>query len=149
MLPAIKVIEIIRKTKKSILLLGGPEDKEKGDFIASKLGSQVYNTCGKFNLNQSASLVKQANKILTNDTGLMHIAAAFSKPTLSFWGNTVPEFGMYPYFPEKPELSTLVEVEGLACRPCSKLGYKNNCPKKHFHCMEMVEVDSVAEWVNA
>lgn len=147
MLPAEKVIEIARKTDKPILLLGGPEDKEKGNLIASKLGSQVFNSCGKFNLNQSSSLVKQADKILSNDTGLMHVAAAFNKPILSFWGNTVPEFGMYPYFPENPDLSTIVEVEGLACRPCSKLGYKKNCPKKHFHCMELVEVDTIVDWI--
>jgi len=148
MLPAKKVIDIARKIKKPILLLGGPEDKEKGDLIASKLGSQVFNACGKFNLNQSAYLVSQADKILSNDTGLMHIAAAFQKPILSFWGNTVPEFGMYPYYPQNPELSTIVEVEGLACRPCSKLGYKRNCPKKHFNCMELVEADTVADWAN-
>ena len=148
MLPAKKIIEILRKTKKQVVLLGGPEDKEKGDLIVSKLGTQVFNACGKYNLNQSASLVQQADKILSNDTGLMHIAASFGKPILSFWGNTIPEFGMYPYFPKAPELSTIVEVEGLKCRPCSKLGYKRNCPKKHFNCMELIEVDTIAEWLN-
>ena len=147
MLPAHKVIEIARRVEKPIVLLGGPEDKENGKLIASKIGSTVYNACGKYNLNQSASLVKQAEKILTNDTGLMHIAAAFNKSILSFWGNTIPEFGMHPYFPQKPELSTLVEAKGLACRPCSKLGYKTKCPKTHFHCMEMVEVNIIVDWI--
>ena len=147
MLPAHKVIEIARRVEKPIVLLGGPEDKENGKLIASKIGSTVYNACGKYNLNQSASLVKQAEKILTNDTGLMHIAAAFNKSILSFWGNTIPEFGMHPYFPQKPELSTLVEAKGLACRPCSKLGYKTKCAKTHFHCMEMVEVDIIVDWI--
>jgi ADP-heptose:LPS heptosyltransferase len=54
------------------------------------------NYAGKISLNRSASLVRDANVVLTNDTGLMHIAAAFKKKILSFWGNTVPEFGMTP-----------------------------------------------------
>ena len=128
------------------MLLGGPEDKNAGAEIAAKIGEQVFNACGKFNLNQSASLVEQADKVLSNDTGLMHIAAAFNKPILSFWGNTIPEFGMYPYMPQKPQLSTLMQVEGLRCRPCSKLGFKK-CPKKHFYCMELMDVDKVVEWM--
>jgi len=64
----------------------------------------------------------------------MHIAAALKKPVISIWGNTVPEFGMYPYLPGHEELSFISEVDGLKCRPCSKIGFKQ-CPKKHFKCM--------------
>jgi ADP-heptose:LPS heptosyltransferase len=60
----------------------------------------------------------------------MHIAAAFGKPIFSVWGNTVPAFGMYPY---KTEFQAL-EVLGLPCRPCSKIGYAK-CPQGHFKCM--------------
>ncbi len=144
--PAQKVIETLRRVNKPVVLLGGPEDKKAGAEIAAKLGEQVFNACGKFNLNQSASLVQQADKVLSNDTGLMHIAAAFNKPILSFWGNTIPEFGMYPYIPQNTELSTQMQVEDLRCRPCSKLGYKK-CPKKHFYCMKLIDVDKVVEWV--
>lgn len=144
--PTQKVIESLRRIDKPVVLLGGPEDKNAGAEIAAKIGEQVFNACGKFNLNQSASLVEQADKVLSNDTGLMHIAAAFNKPILSFWGNTIPEFGMYPYMPQKPQLSTLMQVEGLRCRPCSKLGFKK-CPKKHFYCMELMDVDKVVEWM--
>ncbi len=109
--------------------------------ITAKLGAKVYNACGKYNLNQSASLVEQAQRIITHDTGLMHVAAAFKKPITSVWGNTIPEFGMYPYLPG--EGSKMVEVPNLRCRPCSKLGY-NNCPKKHFNCMQLVDELEVA-----
>ena len=147
MYPEEKVIEILRRTNKPTLLLGGPEDAEKGERILKKTGTHVFNACGKFSLNQSASLVKQAEKVLSNDTGLMHIAAAFSKPILSFWGNTVPEFGMTPYLPMNPERSKIMEIKDLNCRPCSKLGYKKRCPKKHFYCMELIEVDEVLNWI--
>lgn len=144
--PTQKVIETLRRVNKPVVLLGGPEDKKAGTEIASKIGERVFNACDKFSLNQSATLVQQADKVLSNDTGLMHIAAAFNKPILSFWGNTIPEFGMYPYMPKNPELSTLMQVEDLRCRPCSKLGFKK-CPKKHFYCMELMDVDKVVEWI--
>ena len=148
MLPNEKIIEVLRRTEKPIILLGGPEDAENGELIVEKLGPNVFNACGKFNINQSASLVEQAAKVLSNDTGLMHIAAAFNKPILSFWGNTIPEFGMYPYMPENPEKSTIVQVADLNCRPCSKLGYKQ-CPKKHFQCMQLIDSGKVVEWINS
>jgi ADP-heptose:LPS heptosyltransferase len=148
MLPNEKIIEVLRRTEKPIVLLGGPEDAENGKLIAEKLGPNVFNACGKFNINQSASLVEQAAKILSNDTGLMHVAAAFNKPILSFWGNTIPEFGMYPYMPENQENSTIIQVADLNCRPCSKLGHKQ-CPKKHFQCMQLIDSGKAVEWINS
>ncbi len=69
----------------------------------------------------------------------MHIAAAFRKDIISIWGNTIPEFGMYPYMPGNEEKSTILEVKGLSCRPCSKLGYEK-CPKGHFKCMREIDL---------
>jgi len=142
--PEEKVTEICRKLKQPVLLLGGPEDEACGDRIQNTTGDHVYNACGKYNLNQSASLVEQAGKIFTNDTGLMHIAAAFKKEIYSFWGNTIPEFGMYPYMPGLENKSYILEVKNLKCRPCSKLGYKK-CPKKHFDCMNGIETAGLME----
>jgi ADP-heptose:LPS heptosyltransferase len=134
-LPVEKVVAIIDRLNIPVVLLGGDEDKQRSNEIIKKVSkNKVFDTCGKFNLNQSASLVQQAKVIITNDTGLMHIAAAFKKPVVSIWGNTVPEFGMYPFMPGNEKLSFISQVHGLNCRPCSKLGYKQ-CPKKHFRCM--------------
>lgn len=139
-LPEHKIIEVCKKINGPVVLLGGKEDDEKAQRIQAAVGNTIYNACGKYNLNQSASLVRQAKKIITNDTGLMHIAAAFKKDIISLWGNTIPEFGMYPYKPG--EGSKILEVKGLSCRPCSKIGYKA-CPKKHFKCMEEIKVDEI------
>lgn len=140
-LPTEKIISICRKIELPIVLLGGPEDVAAAKEITAKLGSKVHNACGKYNLNQSASLVEQATRIISHDTGLMHVAAAFKKPITSVWGNTIPEFGMYPYLPG--EGSKRVEVPNLRCRPCSKLGYPK-CPKKHFNCMQLVDELEIA-----
>lgn len=140
-LPVEKVISIIEGLDQTVLLLGGPEDMQRADEIIQNVKTtKVINSCGGFRLNQSASLIEQATLIITNDTGLMHIAAAFQKPIISLWGNTVSKFGMYPYMPGKESISFLSEVDGLNCRPCSKLGFKK-CPKKHFKCM--LEQDEV------
>jgi ADP-heptose:LPS heptosyltransferase len=138
--PEEKVIEVLQESDQKFILLGGPEDAKKGDRIVWATGAHVFNACGKFNLNQSASLIKRARKVITNDTGLMHIAAAFKKEIISLWGNTIPEFGMYPYLPEDKEKSTILEVKGLSCRPCSKLGYEK-CPKNHFKCMNEIKLE--------
>ena len=136
MLPEQRIIELIGRSSHPVILLGGTGDKERGDRIAKEVGEdRVFNACGKYNINQSASLVKQADRVVTHDTGLMHIAAAFHKEIISVWGNTVPEFGMYPYLPEGKGKSTILEVKGLYCRPCSKLGF-DKCPKGHFRCMK-------------
>jgi ADP-heptose:LPS heptosyltransferase len=138
-LPVEKIIEVCEKINSPIVLLGGKEDFLRAEKIENAVGEKIYNACGKYNLNQSASLVKQASKIISHDTGLMHIAAAFKKQIISVWGNTVPAFGFTPYLPGNN--SKIIEVENLSCRPCSKIGY-NQCPKKHFKCMNDIPVSA-------
>ena len=73
----------------------------------------------------------------------MHIAAAFKKKIISVWGNTVPEFGMYPYYGNAQAQNSQFEINGLRCRPCSKIGYAK-CPKGHFKCMNEIKTDAIA-----
>ena len=136
-LPVDKLTELCKGIKGSVVLLGGPEDKERGEEIIKAAGHHVFNACGKFKLDESAFLISKAQKVISHDTGLMHIAAAFNKPILSVWGNTVPEFGMYPY---KADYSRIIQVKDLSCRPCSKIGFKN-CPKGHFKCMNLIDLN--------
>jgi ADP-heptose:LPS heptosyltransferase len=145
-LPPEIVIQIINELKLNAILLGGNEDKSRGDYIEQESAGRAINLCGKYNLMGSASLVRQSKAILTNDTGLMHIAAAFRKPMATVWGNTIPEFGMYPYvLDDTPVL--ISEVKDLKCRPCSKLGYPE-CPLKHFKCMRDQNWRCIAEFLN-
>jgi ADP-heptose:LPS heptosyltransferase len=137
-LPEHKIISICKKLNSPVILLGGPEDSSAAAKIEEACGPKVLSLCGKLNLNQSASMVKQARVVISHDTGLMHVAAAFRKQIISIWGNTVPQLGMYPYMPGSEERSVIVEVKGLKCRPCSKLGY-DRCPKGHFRCMEEID----------
>lgn len=143
-LPVGKLTELCKGINYPLVLLGGPEDSDRGDEIAKGSGGHVFNGCGKFKLDESAFLVKMSEKVITHDTGLMHIAAAFNKPIISVWGNTVPEFGMYPY---KTDSSQIFQVTGLKCRPCSKIGYEN-CPLVHFKCMNNIKIRDIINEAN-
>ena len=138
--PVHKWKEFCEKINHPVILLGGPENKVNGDEIAAIDRDKIYNACGKFKLNESADLVRKAKLIISNDTGLMHIAAAYKKPIISLWGNTVPSFGMYPYYGNRfasAQLFDILQVNKLWCRPCSKIGY-DKCPLGHFKCMENI-----------
>lgn len=140
-----KIEEVIDRLNYPVILLGDQNDQKTGEEIARRFSGKVYNACGKYSINQSASLVKKASLMITHDTGLMHVAAAFNKIILSVWGNTVPVFGMYPYFPDPH--SQIFEVKGLKCRPCTKIGYKK-CPKGHFKCITSINTTDIANYAN-
>jgi len=147
-LPLHKLKELCASIKHPIILLGDKGDYEDGQAIAAIDDIKVYNACGKFNLNESADLLRGAKLVITHDTGLMHIAAALQKPIISVWGNTVPAFGMYPYYGKlSAQHFDVVEINKLWCRPCSKIGYKK-CPKGHFKCMELIAVNDIVNIVN-
>lgn len=154
-LPVKRMIELCDRINKPVILLGGKEDAAAAEEIETffrrtkksepdeealqtKLNKKttIFNGVGKFNLNQSASILKNSNWVFTHDTGLMHMAAAFKKEIFSIWGNTVPEFGMYPYQTK----FTIFENKKINCRPCSKIGH-NKCPKGHFKCMNDLVFD--------
>lgn len=146
-LPIHKLKELCAAIDHPLILLGGEEDYEDGKAIAAIDDVKIYNACGKFNLNESADLVRRSKLVITHDTGLMHIAAALQKPIISVWGNTVPAFGMYPYYGKfSKQHYDVVEVNKLWCRPCSKIGYKK-CPKGHFKCMKQIAVNDIINLV--
>ncbi|HFC01132.1 MAG TPA: lipopolysaccharide heptosyltransferase family protein [Phaeodactylibacter sp.] len=134
-LPTQKIIDFCKKIKEPIILLGGKEDAEVGGKVVFSLEkNNISNQCGKTTLEESAEIIKYAKLVITHDTGMMHIAAFFQKKIISIWGNTIPDFGMYPYYEDGKDRNTTLEVKNLSCRPCSKIGY-DQCPKGHFKCM--------------
>lgn len=142
-LPVDLLVKLCHTLEHPVVILGGPGDHKTAETIVSSLpGNNIYNSCGKYSINQSASLVRQARVLITHDTGLMHIGAAFQKKIISVWGNTIPRFGMFPYRPDPS--SVQFEVNGLSCRPCSKIGYQK-CPRGHFRCMVEQDLDGMAD----
>lgn len=141
-LPIEKIIGICHKLNRPVVLMGGPEDAATGQRIEAACGHLIYNACGKYSLNQSASLLKSADALITHDTGLMHISGAFNTPIVSVWGGTSASlFGLGPYLNEK---NVIAEVEGLPCRPCNNFGLAA-CPKKHFKCMNQQNEEFIVQ----
>lgn len=153
-LPLAKIKAICGLLPQKIVLLGGPAEGSVGKAVTNK-HPKVINSCGKLSLHQSADAIRQATLVISHDTGMMHIAAALRKKIVSIWGNTIPEFGMYPFYPddqsdtEKTALfSKMIEHKPLSCRPCSKIGF-DQCPKGHFKCMEHIDIEELREAVAA
>lgn len=125
--------KIIHKSTLPVVLLGGKDVLEEGLRLSSF--PQTINLIDQTSLNQAGLVLKKATMVYTGDTGLMHMAAALQKPITVLWGNTLPAFGMYPYYGDKSQQNYVSkEVNDLKCRPCSKLGH-NHCPQGHFSCM--------------
>ena len=131
--PPEKLAVLCEQLDLPVIILGGSEDETAAQLIIRiSSNKNITSLAGKLRLNQSAFIIKRSAAVITHDTGLMHIAAAYKKRIISIWGNTIPEFGMYPYLPG--DGSRILEVKGLPCRPCSKIGFPK-CPKEHFKCM--------------
>lgn len=138
-LPNQKIVDICNQQKLPVVLIGGKEDADNGAYIAaSTQNNEVVNLCGMLSLNQSAWALQQSEYVISHDTGMMHIAAALKKRIFAIWGNTVPEFGMYPYLTEHKN----IENKLLGCRPCSKIGF-DKCPQKHFKCMNELNISEI------
>ncbi len=149
-LPTAKIAKLCQQIEQDVVLLGGPDDRETAKEILDLIGEEqaihrVFHLCGQLNLQQSASVIKQSKLVICHDSGLMHIAAALDKEIRLIWGNTHPDFGMYPYPKSKARQSKAqsFQVE-LSCRPCSKIGYEK-CPKGHFRCMNDHDLTTIAK----
>jgi len=147
-MPAKKIIHILNHIQIPIVLLGNASDYALAQEITNTVTSNnIINACGKLTLNQSAAIIKQAKFVISNDSGLMHIAAAHKKPVISLWGSTIPQFGMYPYYGNIQVKQKMFEINNLNCRPCSKIGF-NKCPKGHFKCMNHLPDDAITHAIN-
>ena len=153
-LPVKKIIELCDKINKPIILIGGKDEisnslKVENFFKSRKINKGyikrtldkktiIYNLCGKLSINQSASIIQASKAVYTNDTGFMHVAAAFKKRVIAIFGSTHPNLGFYPY---KTNFF-IYQNNKLSCRPCTKIGL-SRCPLKHFKCMNEIKFEDV------
>jgi ADP-heptose:LPS heptosyltransferase len=139
-LPTERIIAICQHRTLPVVLIGGKQEEQAGAQITTACGAKVINLCGQLSLHQSALLVRDAHTVLTHDTGMMHIAAAFQKPIISFWGSTHSVLGFWPWYRDGMSgLNQSFEMVDLACRPCTPYG-RAACPKGHFHCMRKLDL---------
>jgi heptosyltransferase-2 len=138
--PKENFIELGNKLTKEgfiILLFGGSIDKQ----LCSEISKSIYgsiNLSNKNDLLQTAADMKLCKAIVCNDSGLMHAASAVNTKVVAIFGSTVKEFGFTPYNCK----NLILENNSLTCRPCSHIG-RNDCPKKHFNCMNLIKPEFV------
>jgi ADP-heptose:LPS heptosyltransferase len=153
-LPVYKLQQLCANIHHPIILIGGNEDVAVAEQVAAIDSYKIYNACGKFNLNESADLVRRSKLVISHDTGLQYIASAFNKPVLALWGSTSPLLDVEPYY-GKPFLTTqqvapyenIIRMPKLKCQPCSKYGNKK-CPLGHFKCMNEMDISYIISRVN-
>ncbi len=127
-----------------IILIGGKEDAENGNDIALIDEIKIFNACGKFSLNESADIISKSKLVISHDTGMQYIACAYQKKVFAIWGGTSPKLDVEPYYGKRNiSLHKNYLVDKLSCQPCSNYG-TTNCPRKHFKCMELQDVEKIA-----
>lgn len=126
-----------------IVILGGPEDHSYCEDVKRLIGGErAVNVAGSASLLQAAAIFDHCDIVVSNDTGLMHIATSRKRNVVALFGPTVRELGFFPY----GNKSVVVEHTNLSCRPCTHIG-SNECPKGHFRCMKEIEPDRVLDAV--
>ncbi len=119
----------------NVYIFGSPNDKTMGEEIVQAAKGDAINLCGKTSLEEVTDLLSLAKVAITNDSGLMHIAAAVGRPIVAIYGSITPKYT--PPLTETKEIHYL----GLDCSPC----FKKQCPFGHYNCLNGIEVDKVFE----
>jgi heptosyltransferase-2 len=117
----------------AVWLIGSPKDKDTGEEIVALSDGACRNLCGATELAEAGPLLSCAKVVVSNDSGLMHIAAALDKPMIALFGSSSPQF--------TPPLSNRARVLqlDLDCIPC----FKRECPLGHFNCMMQLTPERV------
>ena len=124
--------ELAQEREAAVVILGGPHEAQLASALCDNLDVPVINCAATLPLMHSAALLGRCRLLISNDSGLMHMAAALQVPVVAIFGPTVQEFGFYPF-----QARAEVVSEPLSCRPCSTKG-SMTCPRGHHACMQDV-----------
>ena len=138
-------VELARRASCNIILFGSGDEIDRCSAIEELIRKQessvsVSNMAGKISLLETAAAMDFCRVVISNDSGLMHLAAARKRPVVAIFGSTVRELGFFPFGTR----NTVVENMNVECRPCSHIG-RAACPKGHFRCMQDIQSTQVIE----
>ncbi|MCF8197265.1 MAG: lipopolysaccharide heptosyltransferase II [Sulfuritalea sp.] len=127
--------QLVATPQNPVWLLGSDKDAIVGDEIAIASSGAALNLCGRSSLEQAIDLIASAHCIISNDSGLMHVAAALNKPLVALYGSSSPAY--------TPPLSPRAKIvtKNLSCSPC----FKRECPLGHFDCLNGIAPQNVAD----
>jgi heptosyltransferase-2 len=139
------VINRIReRINAGVILFGDSHDQAvTRELIASCGKDRLYDFAGELSLLETAAMMRKCQLVVTNDSGLMHLATALKKKVVAIFGSTTEELGFFPV----SEHAVVIENRAVPCRPCSHVG-RHTCPKKHFDCMSQISPDQVMRGIN-
>lgn len=112
----------------AVWLLGSPKDAATGEEIVEASRGAAINLCGRTELVDAVDLLGAARVAVSNDSGLLHIAAAVGTPVVGLYGSSSPVYT--PPLTERREILYL----DLYCSPC----FEPECPLRHFRCMREI-----------
>lgn len=121
-----------------VLIFGSNKDRADGDAIAES-NSNVVNLCGETTIEDAVDLIGSTHIAVTNDSGLMHVAASVGIPLVSIYGSSSPLYT--PPLTDK----AIVEWLKLDCAPC----FKRECPLQHLNCLKQITPQSVFKHIEA
>ncbi len=124
-----------------VWIVGSGKDREVGDAIALQSEGAALNLCGRTNLEQAIDLIAGARAVVSNDSGLMHVAAALDRPMVALYGSSSPG-----YTPPLSAHATILSL-GLDCSPC----FKRECPlapPETLRCLEDITPERVLSALN-
>ena len=123
----------------AVWLFGSEKDRAIGEEIAVASEGAAINLCGKTDLASAIDLLSLAEVVVSNDSGLMHVAAGVGRPVVALYGSSSPE--------HTPPLARSYRIvrTGIECSPC----FARECPLGHFKCMIELTPDRVAEEIQA
>ncbi len=117
-----------------VIVLGSGHEKPLGDRIAAASDSgRIHDLCGSTSLADVVDLLALADVAVTNDSGLMHVAAAVNTHVIAIYGSSSPRFT-----PPLTEARTVIHLD-LQCSPC----WQRRCPLSHLNCLNGITVDAV------
>jgi heptosyltransferase II len=118
-----------------IAILGSEKDRELAQEIVAQAGPRVHNLCGRTTLDEAIALISQADGVVSNDSGLMHVAAALRRPQVALFGSSDPR-----HTPARSPRATMLWLE-LECSPC----FRRECPLGHLACLNRITAQQVFE----
>ncbi len=141
-IPKEKLISFINNyehNNTNFYLLGSKDEKELTQEIQKDITKACFDLAGNFNLVELVEAINEADLVITNDSGPMHIAAALRKAQIAFFGSTNVNLGFRPL-----NKKAIILTNPISCSPCTLHGQKE-CPLKHFDCMESIQVKAILE----
>jgi len=130
-----KLSELLTKNNYQVCVIGSQKEHPLGEEIKKIQPDKIFNLCGETSLVEAIDIIAYSKNVVTNDSGLMHVACATGRKIVAIYGSSTPSY--------TPPLSKRASIiyHSLNCSPC----FKRVCPFGHTDCLENISVEEVVK----